>query len=334
MQTVWRQSACAALAACAVLAAHACAPTTLLLNQPRIYRAIMRRKLGLLGEAGAKAAAAAAAATTSAAADASSGTSNPFAALAVEAAAGGPGTSARPTWPLAAGAPPAVLAAAAAVAAAPLSAADEGDDALAMQLLAVMQDTGALACVRACVCVCVCVRGARRDAATQAWLCATQPCAPNPTLHGADRARPAARVGADFTNTFRRLALVPLPPPAAAASADGAAAAAAAGSAAAGAGDEQGDTSDDDFGGFLSAQLAELPSPAEMRAASKPAMALGQVQVRLAVRSQPAGAVLSGMPCRVPQPHARMQLRPPHLPPCPLLTPTHARTDADDGRRA
>jgi hypothetical protein len=97
------------------------------------------------------------------------------------------------------------------------------------------------------------------------------------------------RTGADFTNTFRLLADVPMPAKssssgnaaghgtaqsnkaAAAESADAPAGAAAAGSAVDG---------DDDFGGVLPLLLQQLSSPSEMAAGSKPAMPLENVQVR------------------------------------------------------
>uniref|UniRef100_A0A383WE17 Selenoprotein O n=1 Tax=Tetradesmus obliquus TaxID=3088 RepID=A0A383WE17_TETOB len=111
------------------------------------------------------------------------------------------------------------------------------------------------------------------------------------------------RTGADFTNTFRLLAEMPMPASsssstqaaassgidnnkdaageAAAAAADGAdapagdaAAAAAAAGAAAGSGDDN-----DDFGGLLPLLLGQLAGPAEMAAGAKPAMPLENVQM-------------------------------------------------------
>jgi hypothetical protein len=93
--------------------------------------------------------------------------------------------------------------------------------------------------------------------------------------------------GADFNNTFRRLTMVPMPPPSPAsangnsnATSNGAGSndAAAAGSNG-GSSNGGGGCSGDDFGGFLSQQLAELATPGEMAAASKPTMPMEQVQV-------------------------------------------------------
>jgi hypothetical protein len=97
--------------------------------------------------------------------------------------------------------------------------------------------------------------------------------------------------GADFTNTFRRLALVPMASGSSTANRgnDGTAAAVAAGAgqppdsdtAVNGSGSG---TAEDDFGGFLSQQLAELASPAEMVAGIKPTMPLENVHVRNLLR--------------------------------------------------
>jgi hypothetical protein len=105
------------------------------------------------------------------------------------------------------------------------------------------------------------------------------------------------RTGADFTNTFRLLADVPMPsksgtasrsqaaaedgsstPGPAAAAADGAEAPAGAAAAAAAAG---GDSSvdDEEFGGVLPLLLGQLASPSEMAAGSKPSMPLENLQV-------------------------------------------------------
>lgn len=126
-------------------------------------------------------------------------------------------------------------------------------------------------------------------------------------------APPPNPAGADFNNTFRRLAMVPLPPPsnssgnntgsnAAAAAANGASPADAAAAAAVGGSNDQpsqaqngtsngngsngsssGVDDDDSFGGFLPLQLSELASPAEMAAGAKPSMPLDQVQVGFVV---------------------------------------------------
>jgi uncharacterized protein YbjT (DUF2867 family) len=99
-----------------------------------MYRAIMRRKLGLLGKAAA-----------AAAGDAAAASSTQAAAPAPAAAAGAP-ASARPIWPIAAAAADDVAAAAAAVAAAPLQPGsgqlDEVDDKLFADLLTIMEETG------------------------------------------------------------------------------------------------------------------------------------------------------------------------------------------------
>jgi hypothetical protein len=105
----------------------------------RMYRSIMRRKLGLLGKSAAAAAAAAA-----------NGAPGSSSAAAAAAAAGVPG-SARPSWPLEGGVSAEVCAAAAAVAAAPLQPGsgqmDEVDDKLVADLLSLMEDTGMWQCV-------------------------------------------------------------------------------------------------------------------------------------------------------------------------------------------
>ena len=102
----------------------------------RMYRSIMRRKLGLLGKSAAAAAAAAAANAIGAPGSSSAATT---------AAAGVPGSS-RPSWPLAGCASAEVCAAAAAVAAAPLQPGsgqfDDVDDKLVADLLALMEETG------------------------------------------------------------------------------------------------------------------------------------------------------------------------------------------------
>jgi uncharacterized protein YdiU (UPF0061 family) len=207
------------------------------------YRNLFRRKLGLVGTAGAAAAAAGNGAGSSAATAAAA---NPPAAAA--AAPGGSSSSERPIWPISRSASPAVLAAAAAAAAAPLDAdAAVEDDSLIADLLSLME-----------------------------------------------------RTGADFTNTFRMLADVPMPAKSSSSSAAAsnkadtagkAAVAAAADGADAPAGAAGSDgASDDEFGGVLPLLLQQLASPSEMAAGSKPAMPLENVQVGAAAAAFAAAA--------------------------------------------